>query len=170
MMYYMGQYGPILNQPITSMLVNERSHNCNTGKFYHYNLVALINQIVNNCLIFHLVMGKFTEPIYENVPLPWNSKEVRNRASSVQSAPEIKSLSIKGPQQIQPVKEDVIVEKKQNEVAPVKNNLDMNSSSNVSSQITSTPVIHSADQSFGKFINNACYYVQLGKISVNIFL
>lgn len=33
MMYYMGQYGPILNQPMTSMLGNETSHNCNTGEF-----------------------------------------------------------------------------------------------------------------------------------------
>lgn len=33
MMYYMGQYGPILNQPMTSMLVNDTPHNCNTGEF-----------------------------------------------------------------------------------------------------------------------------------------
>lgn len=31
MMYYMGQYGPILNQPMTSMIVNEAPHNCTTG-------------------------------------------------------------------------------------------------------------------------------------------
>lgn len=107
-------------------------------------------------------MGKFTEPIYENVPLPWNSKEVRSRASSVQSAPEIKTSLSKAPQQVQSVKEDIVVEKQQSEVVPpVRNNiLDMSSSSNVSSQITSTSSInhHSAEQSFGKYTNNTFNY------------
>lgn len=84
------------------------------------------------------------------MPLPWNSKEVCSRATGVQSTPEIKSSS-KTPQQLHPVKKDIVVEK-QIEVLPVKNNiLDMSSSSNISSQVTSTPVIHSAEQSFGKF-------------------
>lgn len=82
------------------------------------------------------------------MPLPWNSKEVRSRASSVQSAPEIKS-TCKIPQQ-QPVKEDV--EKQQSEVMPVKNNvLDISNSSNVSSQVNSISIVHSAEQSFGKY-------------------
>jgi len=38
MMYYMGQHGPILNQPITSMIVNERPHNCSAGKFLLYEI------------------------------------------------------------------------------------------------------------------------------------
>lgn len=84
------------------------------------------------------------------MPLPWNSKEVCARVTSVQSTPEIKSSS-NVPQQVQSVKKDIVVEK-QIEVLPVKNNiLDMSSSSNTSSQVTSTPVIHSAEQSFGKF-------------------
>lgn len=29
----MGQHGPILNQPITSVIVNERPHVCTTGEF-----------------------------------------------------------------------------------------------------------------------------------------
>lgn len=40
MMYYMGQHGPILNQPITSVIMNEKplsSHNCNTGTLSKYN-------------------------------------------------------------------------------------------------------------------------------------
>ncbi|VVC24350.1 Hypothetical protein CINCED_3A016831 [Cinara cedri] len=126
MMYYMGQYGPILNQPMPSMLVNETPHNCST------------------------VLGKFNEPIYENVPLPWNSKEVHSRASSVQSAPEITSPSNKIPQQVvKPVKEDIVLDK-QNEVIPVKNNvLDVSSNSNVLSQVTpSSSINHSAEQSF----------------------
>lgn len=95
-------------------------------------------------------LGKFTEPIYENVPLPWNSKEVCSRATTVQSTPEIKPSS-KVPQQVQPNKKELVVEK-QIEVLPVKNNiLDMSSSSNISSQVTSTSVIHSVEQSFGKF-------------------
>ncbi|XP_050442639.1 tyrosine-protein phosphatase non-receptor type 21 [Adelges cooleyi] len=125
MMYYMGQYGPILNQPHTGLLVNEQPHNCNN------------------------VVAKFTEPIYENVPLLWNSKEVRSRAASVQSAPEIKSPT-KVSQPVpppQPVKEDVV--KPQKETTPVKNvALDVSSSSNVSSQINSTIISHSAEQSF----------------------
>lgn len=28
----MGQHGPILNQPITSILVNDGPHNCTTGE------------------------------------------------------------------------------------------------------------------------------------------
>lgn len=93
------------------------------------------------------------EPIYENVPLPWSSKEVRNRASSVQSATEAKLPPSKvPPQQVKPVKEDIVIEKQQNEVIPMKNNgLDMSSSSNVSSQVASTSAIHSAEQSFGKY-------------------
>jgi hypothetical protein len=47
MMYYMGQHGPILNQPITSVIVNERPHNCSTGKF-------LIKKVTKILLIFHL--------------------------------------------------------------------------------------------------------------------
>uniref|UniRef100_A0A2S2R7W5 protein-tyrosine-phosphatase n=1 Tax=Sipha flava TaxID=143950 RepID=A0A2S2R7W5_9HEMI len=124
MMYYMGQYGPILNQPITSVLVNERPHNCNT------------------------VVNKFTEPIYENVPLPWNSKEVRSRASSVQSAPEIKSPN-KIIQQVLPVQKDIFVENPHSEIIPTKNNaLDMSSNSVNSLQVTSTLANHSAEQSF----------------------
>lgn len=38
MMYYMGQHGPILNQPITSVIVNERPHNCSAGKFLLYEI------------------------------------------------------------------------------------------------------------------------------------
>lgn len=83
------------------------------------------------------------------MPLPWNSKEVRSRAQSV---PEIKSSPSKLPLQVQLVKEDV--EKQQNEVMPLKNNiLEMSSISNVSSQVTSTSTIHSAEQSFGKYKN-----------------
>lgn len=99
------------------------------------------------------VLGKLTEPIYENVPLPWNSKEVRSSTSSVQSTQEIKLPSSKVPlQQVQPVKEeDVVAEKQLNEVTPTKNNgLDMNSSS-VSLQVASTSAIHSAEQSFGNY-------------------
>jgi len=41
MMYYMGQHGPILNQPITSVIVNERPHNCSTSKLiYKITLTA----------------------------------------------------------------------------------------------------------------------------------
>lgn len=49
MMYYMGQYGPILNQPITSMIVNERPHNCNTAgkplklKIIHVLIYTIFN-------------------------------------------------------------------------------------------------------------------------------
>lgn len=125
MMYYMGQHGPILNQPITSMIVNERPHNCSA------------------------VLGKCTEPIYENVPLPWNSKDVRSRAAGAQVASEIKSPISKVPHQAQPVKEEITVEKQKHEVMPIKNNtLDISSSSNVSSQLVSTSIIHSAEQSF----------------------
>lgn len=83
--------------------------------------------------------------------MPWNSKDVRSRAAGVQVASEIKSPISKVPQQVQPVKEEIIVEKQQHEIMPMKNNsLDMSSSSNVSSQIVSTSIIHSAEQSFGK--------------------
>lgn len=84
--------------------------------------------------------------------MPWNSKGVRNRASSVQPVSEIKSPISKVTQPVvQPAKEKIIVEKQQNEVSPMKNNtLDLSSSSNVSSQVISTPVIHSAEHSFGK--------------------
>lgn len=99
----------------------------------------------------YTVVNKFTEPIYENVPLPWNSKEVRSRASSVQSAPEIKSPK-KVIQQVLPVKKDIFVENPHSEIIPIKNNaLDMSSSSIHSSQMTSTSANHSAEQSFGKF-------------------
>lgn len=98
--------------------------------------------------IMILVLGKFTEPIYENVPLPWNSKEARGRAQSV---PEIKTLPLKVHQQVQPVKEEIIVEKQKNEITTIKNSvLDMSTNSNISSQVTSTSSItHSADHSFG---------------------
>lgn len=98
-----------------------------------------------------LILGNLAEPIYENVPLPWNSKEARSRAQSV---PEIKT-TIKVVQPVQPVKEEVIVEKQKKEITPIKNSvLDMSTNSNVSSQITSTSsIIHSADHSFG-MINN----------------
>lgn len=83
------------------------------------------------------------------MPLPWNSKEVCGRTVSVQSTPEIKTPT-KVPQQVQSVKKDIV--EKQIEALPVKNNiLDMSSNSNISSQVTSTSVIHSAEQSFGKF-------------------
>lgn len=106
-------------------------------------------------ILFFIILGKFTEPIYENVPLPWNSKEVRRRASSVQSAPEVKSPPGKLPQQVvQPVKEDMVLEKK-NEIVPVKNNvLDVSNNSNVSQVTTTTSIAHSAEQSFGKYNNN----------------
>lgn len=108
---------------------------------------------------FFIILGKFTEPIYENVPLPWNSKEVRSRTSSVQSAPEIKSPPSKLPQQVvQPVKGDNVLEK-QNDLIPVKNNgLDISSNSNVLPQVTPTTLIaHSAEQSFGKYNNNKVF-------------
>lgn len=50
MMYYVGQEGPILNQPITSMLLNERPHNCNTSesqifkKKFHLCITLIMNQ------------------------------------------------------------------------------------------------------------------------------
>jgi len=99
------------------------------------------------------VLGKLTEPIYENVPLPWNSKEVCSGTSSVQSTQEIKLPSSKvPPQQVQLLKEEDVIEKQLNEVTPTKNNgLDTNSSS-VSSQVASTSAIHSAEQSFGNYI------------------
>jgi len=84
--------------------------------------------------------------------LPWNSKDVRNRVSSVQLTSEIKSPTSKVPQQVQHVKEEITVEKQQNEVMPMKNNImDISSSSNVSSQVNTTSIIHSAEQSFGKY-------------------
>lgn len=84
--------------------------------------------------------------------MPWNSKDVRNRASSAQLSSENKSPISKVPQQVQPVKEEVTMEKQQNEIMPMKNNiLDMSSSSNISSQVNSTSIIHSAEQSFGKY-------------------
>jgi hypothetical protein len=87
--------------------------------------------------------------------LPWNSKDVRSRTSNTQVSSETKSPISKVPQQVQPVKEEITVEKQQNEVLPMKNNtLDMSSSSNVSSQVISTSIIHSAEQSFGKYIVN----------------
>jgi hypothetical protein len=99
----------------------------------------------------YTVVNKFTEPIYENVPLPWNSKEVRSRASSVQSAPEIKSPN-KIIQQVLPVQKDIFVENPHSEIIPTKNNaLDMSSNSVNSLQVTSTLANHSAEQSFGKF-------------------
>jgi len=83
--------------------------------------------------------------------LPWNSKDVRSRVVGAQVASEIKSPISKVSQQAQPVKEEIIVEKQQHEIMPMKNNtLDMSSSSNVSSQVVSTSIIHSAEQSFGK--------------------
>jgi len=109
-----------------------------------------------NELIMILVLGKFTEPIYENVPLPWNSKETRGRAQSV---PEVKTPP-KVLQQVQPVKEEIIVEKQKNEMTPIKNSvLDMSTSSNVSSQVTSTSIIHSADHSFGIISKTLVEYV-----------
>lgn len=97
-------------------------------------------------------MGKFTEPIYENVPLPWNSKESKEVRSRAASVPEIKSPMSKVPQKVQPVKEDIVPVKQQNEVTPVKNNsLDKSSNSNVSSHVTSTSISHSAEQSFGNY-------------------
>lgn len=84
--------------------------------------------------------------------MPWNSKDVRSRAAGAQGASEIKSPIGKVPHQVQPVKEEIIVEKPKHEVTPIKNNtLDMSSSSNVSSQVVSTSIIHSAEQSFGKY-------------------
>lgn len=98
-----------------------------------------------------IVLGKCTEPIYENVPLPWNSKDVQSRASGALAASEIKSPISKVPQKVQPVMEEIIVEKQKHEVMPIKNNsLDMSNSSNVSSQVVSSSIIHSAEQSFGK--------------------
>jgi len=83
--------------------------------------------------------------------LPWNSKDVRSRASGALAASEIKSPINKVPQQVQPVKEEIIVEKQKHEVMPIKNNtLNMSNSSNVSSQVVSSSIIHSAEQSFGK--------------------
>lgn len=111
-------------------------------------------------------MNKFTEPIYENVPLPWNSKEDRSRALSVQSAPEIKSPN-NIIQQVLPVKKDIVVEKPHNEVIPVKNNaLDTSSSSVHSSLVTSTSVIHSAEQSFGKFCIKFSVMVESDRVVV----
>lgn len=108
---------------------------------------------------FFTALGKFTEPIYENVPLSWNSKDIHSHAAGVQgvkvvqgvqTAPEIKPPS-KVPQQVQPIMKDIIVEKPQIDVKPVKNNvLDMSNSSITSTPSTSTSVIHSAEQSFGK--------------------
>jgi len=84
--------------------------------------------------------------------LPWNSKDVRSRAAGAQVASEIKSPISKVPHQVQPVKEEITVEKQKHEVMPIKNNtLDISSSSNVSSQLVSTSIIHSAEQSFGKY-------------------
>lgn len=121
------------------------------GNTWYYWLIPT-NGIFNINLndTFFKILGRFTEPIYENVPLPWNSKEVRSRASSVQSAPEIKSPPGKLPQQVvQPVKEDM---EKKIEVVPVKNNvLDISSNSNVSQVTTITSIVHSAEQSFGKY-------------------
>lgn len=83
--------------------------------------------------------------------MPWNSKDVRSRTAGAQVASEIKSPISKVPQQVQPVKEEIIAEKQQHEIISMKNNtLDMSSSSNVSSQVVSTSIIHSAEQSFGK--------------------
>lgn len=55
MMYYMGQYGPILNQPITSVLVNERPHECNTGKpLMFINIIELyLFKILNVSIILY---------------------------------------------------------------------------------------------------------------------
>lgn len=55
MMYYMGQYGPILSQPITSMLVNERPHNCNTGRILTFIHI----------LILYLILINFIKMYYE---------------------------------------------------------------------------------------------------------
>lgn len=83
--------------------------------------------------------------------MPWNSKEVRDRAPSIQSAPEIKSPNKVIPQ-VLPVKKDIVEEKTHNEVIPVTSSaLDTSSSSVHSSHVTSTSAIHSAEQSFGKF-------------------
>lgn len=113
-------------------------------------------------MFFFTAVGNFTEPIYENVPLPWNSKEVRGRASSVQSAPEIKSSSSKVPSQVQLVKEDV--DKQHNEAMPLKNNiLEISNTSNILSQVTSTSIIHSAEQSFGKYKNINTVYRRWAK-------
>lgn len=46
MMYYMGQHGPILNQSITSVIVNERPHNCSTGKFLLYKITLTTTKYV----------------------------------------------------------------------------------------------------------------------------
>lgn len=84
------------------------------------------------------------------MPLPWNSKEVQSRVSNVKSSHEIKSFPNKVPQQVQHAKENI--EKEQSEIIIAKNNiLDMSNSSNISSQATSTSIIHSAEQSFGKY-------------------
>lgn len=82
--------------------------------------------------------------------MPWNSKDVRSRASGALAASEIKSPISKVPQKVQPVKEDIIVEKQKHEVKSKNNSLDMSNSSNVSSQVVSSSIIHSAEQSFGK--------------------
>ncbi|XP_026811317.1 receptor-type tyrosine-protein phosphatase N2-like [Rhopalosiphum maidis] len=93
--------------------------------------------------------GKCTEPVYENVPLPRNSKDIRSRTSNAQLSSETKAPISKVLQQVQPVRKEITVEKTQNEVLPMKNNtLDVSSSSNNSSQVISTTIIHSAEQSF----------------------
>lgn len=83
------------------------------------------------------------------MPLPWNPKEVESHVSNVQSSHDIKSFPIKVPQQVQHVKENI--KKEQSEIIQSKNNiLDMSNSSNISSQATSTSIVHLAEQSFGK--------------------
>lgn len=86
-------------------------------------------------------MGKFTEPIYENVPFLWNSKEARSRALS---APEIKSPSTKNHQSVQSVKE----EKQEENMLGMSSS--MTTSSIESSDAAPTVIIHSSEHSFGK--------------------
>lgn len=50
---------------------------------------------------FHYLVGNISEPIYENVPLPWPhpvdngvAENSRSRASSIQSAPEMNNVTI----------------------------------------------------------------------------
>ena len=95
------------------------------------------------------------EPIYENIPLPWQSdsnSEMRDRASSIQSAPGV--MRFKQPQQLQPSVNDAGNFKiSSTSITTINDNNNINGNTNnnltehrVLAKATSNPITHQSTQ------------------------
>lgn len=96
------------------------------------------------------------EPIYENIPLPWREgDELRSRASSIQSAPEVVSNKVKMENVEMRQKNNINAGKPPQHTAPNSNQpvtIQLNASSN-SNTVSDVSTTDTSAYSAGKFFN-----------------